>query len=525
MIRVSRPTGPGPFVLAALAALGLASLALAPASARATAPEESDGYGTIADALASPLFKTFDEATKGYEDTAVMVRLEMARKRLRGMSEVPPTAARVRDDALGYLDACGWSLEELRRLNSQTPDVEGIATKALEASPALLRERDPETGARRLTPEDEQALGELAVKTLTEVFTGLYNGWQSWTEWDKYQANYRSARRTGLALSEIAAARCSAPRRRTYGIGLKVNFTDDGPVVEEAIANGPAARAGIVAGDRLTSVEGRSPVDRENFLQLRGAFGSRARLTVTRDGAERALEIPRTFMVEETPVLRVDLDGSWARTFQSDMLYLRNVSGQDLTDCTLVIRLEGTHGESDEPNGDTHLHYVRRWPAGEERIARYVAAGTKGIANDESVDNVTRVTIELYSDQVRNTATYDYVGTSEFDKDVESYFTKTMPKFYLTFSGENFLSDAGVWITHDSGLSSFPDPYVTVKLIQGTFEKSIRFRSHGGRWSSGYFGGQSLKSEEFNGIDPDSVEVTLEFLKSSYKHTLTWRLK
>jgi len=83
------------------------------------------------------------------------------------------------------------------------------------------------------------------------------------------------------------------------GIGLNVGIDDGQLVVISPMPSGPAANAGVLAGDVIVSVDGM-PVGAAEFDetigQLRGEPGSRVRLTVVRgqDGWPRSFDIGRS---------------------------------------------------------------------------------------------------------------------------------------------------------------------------------------------------------------------------------------
>src|SRR5690606_20867234 len=78
------------------------------------------------------------------------------------------------------------------------------------------------------------------------------------------------------------------------GIGVEVLQLPDGKVkVIAPIDDTPAARAGIRSGDTIVAVDGRplTPADAEGHGPLRGPPGTRAVLTVLREGEPEPLEI------------------------------------------------------------------------------------------------------------------------------------------------------------------------------------------------------------------------------------------
>jgi hypothetical protein len=495
-------------------------------------PARADEYPTLARSLASPLFNNWDEANKGLDDSAVILRVEIARQRLMSLIALPADLSSVHTNSLVRLNACNRSMEELRRLDKRMPDFAGIAGKALNASPALFRDKDPETGETQLTPGDQEAIVALAVKGAEEIFKAGLNAWQASGERDNYRTNYSAARLAGLALKDVTEKRSTAPRPYLFGVGIQPRIADTGIFVDAVTADGPAARAGIQSGDQIVSVDddtvvkttldGGTTIDQNAFFKLRGDYGTTTKLVYLRDGATAQVNLTRELYLGEAALLKVDLNGSWDATYANDDLHLRNDSSKELTNCTIVVNLEGTHGENDDARSVTHLHYADSWPAGEWRLARYMASGATGIARDQSIDMIRRVTIELYSDQYRNTITYDYVGTAEFDDDIQAYLAANRPLFDISFSKDNFFRDASVWVTHDRGLSSFPIKSITATIGDGFTDKAVAFTTSGRKWSSGYLGGKSLKSKEFNGIDPIYIELKFEFVGSNYLHIESW---
>jgi hypothetical protein len=76
------------------------------------------------------------------------------------------------------------------------------------------------------------------------------------------------------------------------GVDPAVWEFEEPPEITAVAASGPAARAGLRAGDRITAVDG-SPVTEEEGAKLltQVQVGQTLRLTVTRDGRERSVEI------------------------------------------------------------------------------------------------------------------------------------------------------------------------------------------------------------------------------------------
>ena len=81
------------------------------------------------------------------------------------------------------------------------------------------------------------------------------------------------------------------------GIGANVDVRDDWPTVIQPLAGGPAMAAGILAGDRITEVDGQpmhGKTNEEFQRMLRGAPGSVVHVTVERPGVASSLKFDLT---------------------------------------------------------------------------------------------------------------------------------------------------------------------------------------------------------------------------------------
>jgi regulator of sigma E protease len=118
----------------------------------------------------------------------------------------------------------------------------------------------------------------------------------------------RGSRQTTLELSPLDSAEVDAALMRRIGLGG--GYSE--PVLGEVRAGGPAARAGLRAGDRVRRVDGTSIDDaavlRERIrAAVQGAAGVTMHWTVERDGQAREVEItPRPLAEGEITVGRID---------------------------------------------------------------------------------------------------------------------------------------------------------------------------------------------------------------------------
>ncbi len=93
------------------------------------------------------------------------------------------------------------------------------------------------------------------------------------------------------------------------GIGVSFNMLEDTLVVIQPTSKGPSEKAGIVAGDRIVSVDGEPiagvKMDRDSIMRkLRGPKGTKVRLEVVRHGVKDRLTF--TITRDKIPVNTVD---------------------------------------------------------------------------------------------------------------------------------------------------------------------------------------------------------------------------
>ena len=501
----------------------LIALALGPGLSR------GDDYAAIASAIASPFSNSREKLKEAYADPKVMLRLERARQILQSTTKVDGDLVAPRQNILEHLEACRRSFQEIRRLDPELPDLETIALKTLVAAPEIIRKQSEAAASGSPAPDPLDNLGETL---LMEGINSFVDVWNASKERERYRESYRSARAHSLDLASMARKRSKGAPAESYGIGLAVRFTDDSIVVDEALPGGPAAKAGLREGDELISVDGkqikktidkRTIFDESAFAALRGSRGSAAKVTYSRNGKPQTVQMAREYAVH-SPLLEIDFDGSWNATFAQDILAMRNVSGVDLTNCTLLVTLDGVHGATKNRRQQQHLHFVDQWPAEEWRYAWYRSSTAGGVAADESVDRVQRVTIELLSDQYRNKVVHEYAGSADFESDIDRYveLIKKNQKFELRVINESFASDAGIELQHSGGFRFIPEPRITVSLTQGKSIRKMTWQGKTSEWRAGYWSGHSLTDKSFNGLKPSRVDVELEFPDSSKKLSYQW---
>ena len=96
------------------------------------------------------------------------------------------------------------------------------------------------------------------------------------------------------------------------GIGIQFRIIEDSIVVVQTINPGPSQRAGIMAGDRITKVDGKNVTGKEItnekvFKLLRGKSGTKVSVAVKRPGISK--EINYNLTRAAIPIHSVDYQG------------------------------------------------------------------------------------------------------------------------------------------------------------------------------------------------------------------------
>ncbi len=112
-------------------------------------------------------------------------------------------------------------------------------------------------------------------------------------------------------LSPDATRRVDEQTRGEFGgIGVVLSMAADRPLVEEAMEDGPAARAGVKAGDVITHIEGEPVEDlplQDVVTRVRGEIGSEVELTFYRETTDESLTFSIARDVIRVPNVRWEM--------------------------------------------------------------------------------------------------------------------------------------------------------------------------------------------------------------------------
>lgn len=469
-----------------------------------------DSFFRIASVVASPVFAERDSAAPAFTDSAVMLRQEMAYQVLRDTRCQDRRLEQIRVELLKNYSACNDSLRNLRNLGAQVPDLEGIATKALAASPALYRaaRANYDNESAVYTPSEEKSLNDLAGKAVVEILKAGFNVYESSNERASYRKSYRAARIRALDLETDAKAHYSSGPLTKYRMGFRTDFAaaDKSAVVRVVEANSPAARAGLQVGDTLLSANGQA-INESNYaalFDLGDRPGKKFALRIKRGSSTRELKISADMPIG-IALLHTNLNGSFDGFYASDYSYVTNSSGKDLTNVLFFVDIIGRHGDDAQESTDKHMHFVSHWPAGATKVMRYMSTAVDGIASDESVDHIDRLKFRIYSDQHCQAEVYEYSG-DEYNQDVKAYMSdKELTGSWFSYSDDNLFFNSGVKIKSKDG-SSFPATGMTLTVHTDSDTHRYQYK-----FSGDVFDGEEyFSSKAFNGMSVKRIEVNFQ---------------
>lgn len=162
------------------------------ASGQAANTQIINSYNDLAAIVSEPIFdeSSVKKARDAYTDGVVMSLKEYQRQRLNGLGHLDASIQDAREKISETLWKCNNSYQEIRRLDSNTPDYEGLAKETIAALPALLKnQKDRNTN-------DTQAITTLSTKAFWEVGSAIANLHNLSVERDKYRKYYGSSRST-----------------------------------------------------------------------------------------------------------------------------------------------------------------------------------------------------------------------------------------------------------------------------------------------------------------------------------------
>ena len=216
------------------------------------------------------------------------------------------------------------------------------------------------------------------------------------------------------------------------GIGVEINYTEDGILIRDVLSGGAALEAGLKAGDLIVAVDGTPcvPAGEEHRQLMLGAEGSRVTVTVLRDGqtrdytlTRRAVYIPNTeIALLEGGVGYVDCNSFGLDT---DELFTQGLKRYDAqVECWMVDLRDNVGGYVDSAlemiaavNGPGRYLYFEEQDGGVAGYACYSAQLTKKplilLVNGESAS-----ASELLASGVRDTERGVIIGSRTFGKGV-----------------------------------------------------------------------------------------------------------
>jgi hypothetical protein len=187
-------------------ALRLLVVAIVAAVPQLAVAQNANDYNDMAAIVSEPIFDS-DSSEKeeaAYADGGVMSRQEYIRQRLNDLRGLDARTQAAREKIAAPLWDCYRTYQEIRRLDSNTPDYEAIAKSALGATPALVKRYNKED----LSTDDKVAVGKLAVTAVWEIGGAIVNSYKVSAERDKFARHYQNSRSTTYqAMAGLVKAR------------------------------------------------------------------------------------------------------------------------------------------------------------------------------------------------------------------------------------------------------------------------------------------------------------------------------
>ena len=223
------------------------------------------------------------------------------------------------------------------------------------------------------------------------------------------------------------------------GIGVQFNMMEDTLVIIQTITKGPSEKAGILAGDRIVSVNDTAiagvKMSREEIMRrLRGPKGTTARLGVIRPGiTDRLLfkvvrdkipvkSIDAAYMIRPAVGL-IRIGNFGATTYDEFMTAMRELKSQGMVD--LVLDLQGNGGGYLQAAADIASEFLSHgdlivYTEG-RRVSRHdYKAHTNGMFRDGKVvvlvDEYTASAAEIVTGAIQDHDRGQVVGRRTFGK-------------------------------------------------------------------------------------------------------------
>lgn len=337
------------------------------------------------------------------------------------------------------------------------------------------------------------------------------------------RSEYRSARQgVERKCTEIweAAQSFAGPvqyhKSRRFGIAFKADA--DEVQLTYVWPNTPANKAGLLVGDVLTHAENR-PLSGLSGNEVLSALACKDGGTMQfkvrkKDGRIADITLTRTARIPMDP-LSMNYNCSWHGAFVNDLLVLGNEYTERLTNCTLIVK------RTSNARSLITMHFLSAWDSGQTVELYY--RDEQSYERDARVFAANTVTVWLYADQLSYSETLDYAHVDR-ESDIRRYWDKLTFKggWRTAKSGFFFDTDAGMDVSF-VGIQELPVEAITVTATQGKAVKAYRW-TIGTDWNSGHswLNKRKFRGSEFNGMNPDRVEIKFELTDSTYQPSIKW---
>jgi carboxyl-terminal processing protease len=137
------------------------------------------------------------------------------------------------------------------------------------------------------------------------------------------------------------------------GVGMEIGIKEDSLIVVAPLADTPAKRAGIMAGDKIIEIDGESTINmsvEEAVAKIRGQQGTQVKLIINRDGEELDFSIIRAIITIPTLETELRSDGIFVISLYNFSAPAPNLFRQALREFSttgsdkLILDLRGNPG-------------------------------------------------------------------------------------------------------------------------------------------------------------------------------------
>lgn len=329
--------------------------------------------------------------------------------------------------------------------------------------------------------------------------------------------------------------RVNEPLRGNFeGIGVRFNMQNDTILIVQVIKGGPSDNAGLIAGDRIISVND-TIVAGVGFHQdriverLRGKNGSEVIVDIARKGVEELLE----FNIKRGKIPLYSIDVSYMINDQTGYMKINNFSRTTYSEFKdamrklkplglkkLLIDLRDNAGGYMEPATDIADEFLEKgtlivYTVGKARPRKDILATSKYMAKDIEVvvliDEGSASASEIFAGAIQDNDRGTIIGRRSYGKGLVQEQTRFTDGSAMRLTIARYYTPTGRSIqkSYDNGLSEYmkdiEQRYRHGELVYSDsiqFDDSLKYTTPGGKF---VYGGGGIMPDIFVPIDTTGI--------------------